>query len=99
ASQLEQAPRLTALVGVLAVVAVRLLAAKLLARARPQAQEAAASFGPEMLALLEQKGGPPKNGWTNEAVIVAIARLGGFLARKNDGAPGWQTIWRGWQSL
>ncbi|MBI5383619.1 MAG: hypothetical protein HZA90_09945, partial [Verrucomicrobia bacterium] len=27
------------------------------------------------------------------------ARLGGFLARKQDGLPGWQTIWRGWQRL
>jgi hypothetical protein len=24
------------------------------------------------------------------------ARLGGFLARKSDGEPGWQTIWKGW---
>ena len=23
-------------------------------------------------------------------------RLGGFLARKSDGDPGWQTIWKGW---
>jgi hypothetical protein len=30
-------------------------------------------------------------------VLVAVARLGGFLARKHDGMPGWQTIWRGWQ--
>jgi hypothetical protein len=22
--------------------------------------------------------------------------LGGFLARKSDGEPGWQTIWKGW---
>jgi hypothetical protein len=21
---------------------------------------------------------------------------GGFLARKSDGEPGWQTIWKGW---
>jgi Transposase Tn5 dimerisation domain len=31
--------------------------------------------------------------------MVAIARLGGFLARKHGGPPGWQTIWRGWQRL
>jgi hypothetical protein len=22
--------------------------------------------------------------------------MGGFLARKSDGNPGWQTIWKGW---
>jgi hypothetical protein len=79
-SQLERAGRLEALIAVLAVVAVRLLSAK-------------------MLALLEKKLGTPKGGWTNQNVMVAIARLGGFLARKHDGSPGWQTIWRGWQRL
>jgi hypothetical protein len=99
ASQLERAERLESLIAVLAVVAVRLLSAKLLARSRPETFEAAASFGPEMLVLLEQKLGPPKGGWTNRNVLIATARLGGFLARKHDGLPGWQTIWRGWQRL
>jgi len=98
-SQLARADRLESLIAVLAVVAVRLLSAKLLARSRPEKFEAAASFGPEMLALLEKKIGPPKGGWTNQNVIIATARLGGFLARKHDGMPGWQTIWRGWQRL
>lgn len=61
--------------------------------------EAAASFGPVLLALLAQKFGLPREGWTNRNVLVATARLGGFLARKGDGMPGWQTIWRGWQRL
>ena len=30
---------------------------------------------------------------------MAVARLGGFIGRKSDGMPGWQTIWRGWQRL
>ena len=98
-SQLERADRLESLIAVLAVVAVRLLSAKLLARSRPETFEVAASFGPEMLMLLEQKIGPPKGGWTNRNVIIATARLGGFLARKHDGMPGWQTLWRGWQPL
>ena len=25
--------------------------------------------------------------------------LGGFLARKSDGDPGWQKIWKGWTRL
>lgn len=99
ASQLEHARRLEALIAVLAVVAVRLLSTKMLARSCPEGGEAAASFGPELLALLEKKYGVPKAGWTNQAVMVAIARVGGFLARKHDGVPGWQTIWRGWQRL
>ncbi len=32
-------------------------------------------------------------------VVVWIARLGGFLARKGDGAPGTIALWRGWKRL
>jgi hypothetical protein len=32
-------------------------------------------------------------------MILYIAQLGGFLARKADGQPGSQTLWRGIQSL
>ncbi|MFN7893528.1 MAG: IS4 family transposase [Pirellula sp.] len=28
-----------------------------------------------------------------------LAMLGGFLGRKHDGEPGWQTIWRGYRRL
>jgi hypothetical protein len=98
-SQLERGYRLEALIAVLAVVAVRLLCTKLLARTRPEGLEAVESFGPEALAILEKKLGPPKGGWNNQSLLVATARLGGFLARKGDGMPGWQTIWRGWQRL
>jgi hypothetical protein len=54
-SQLERGYRLEPLIAVLAVVAVRLLSTKLLARSRPESFEAAGSFGPEMLAILEKK--------------------------------------------
>jgi hypothetical protein len=98
-SQLEKAYRLESLIAVLAVVAVRLLSTKMLARSHPESFEAADSFGPEMLAVLEQRFGKPKGGWTNKNLLIGTARLGGFLARKHDGMPGWQTIWRGWQRL
>jgi hypothetical protein len=98
-SELESAERLRALVAVLAVVAVRLLNAKLLARAQPDAPVDAAAFGPEAVALLSAQWNEPAGGWTQATLWVAIARLGGFLARRGDGSPGWQTIWRGWQRL
>jgi hypothetical protein len=31
--------------------------------------------------------------------VTELAKLGGFLARKSDGPPGWQTLWRGWEKL
>jgi len=98
-SQLQQAYRVESLIALLAVVAVRLLAAKWLARARPEEAVAEGVFGAEALGLLAQKFGRPKGGWTHRSVLVAVARLGGFLARRHDGLPGWQTIWRGWQRL
>lgn len=98
-SQLAKAYRLESLIAVLAVVAVRLLSTKLLARSHPETFEAAKSFGKEMLGMLERKFGKPKDGWTNKNVLIATARLGGFLARKHDGLPGWQTIWHGWNRL
>jgi hypothetical protein len=38
---------------------------------------------------------PPSLGET----VLWIAKLGGFLARKNDGDPGPQVLWRGFQHL
>ena len=100
ASQWERADRLESLVAVLAVVAVRLVNAKWLARARPDEPVDADVFGPEALTLLAEKfGSPPPGGWTHRTVLVAVARLGGFLARRPDGPTGWQTIWRGCQRL
>ena len=32
-------------------------------------------------------------------VALALGRLGGYLNRTRDGAPGWRTLWRGMQRL
>ncbi len=98
-SQLEKAYRLESLIGVMAVLAVRLVNTKWLARARPHEAVDRQVFGPVLLKLLEARFGQPKRGWTHQHTLVCVARVGGFLARKGDGMPGWQTIWRGWQRL
>jgi hypothetical protein len=98
-SQMERAFRIESLVAVLAIVAVRLFNTKWLARTRPNEPVHAKIFGPELLTLLGAKFGKPKDGWTHQTALVAIARVGGFLARRSDGMPGWQTIWRGWNRL
>jgi hypothetical protein len=98
-SQLEKGFRIENLVAVLAIVAVRLVNTQWLARHRPDEPVEPESFGTNALKILSAKFEGPKGGWTNRAVLIAVARLGGFLARKHDGMPGWQTIWRGWSIL
>ena len=98
-TQLGAPERIRALLGINAVVAVRLLQMKLLAKIRPDEPIAEGSIGPEVLLILKATYGEAAQGWTNRVLLVRIARLGGFLARKGDGLPGWQTIWRGWRRL
>lgn len=96
--QLEEAERLRACIGVLAVVAVRLLQLKQQARVNPD--RPAVGCAPEghvqVLAVYLKRS---VEGWTVREFWREVARLGGFLARKSDGEPGWQTVWRGWQKL
>lgn len=98
-SQLQKAYRIETLVAVLATVAVRLLNAKWLARSRADQPVDAEVFGTDALKILTARFGKPPGGWTHRSTLIAVARLGGFPARKQDGLPGWQTIWRGWQRL
>jgi len=38
-----------------------------------------------------------KKEMTIDRFLRYIAQMGGFLNRKNDGNPGWQSIWEGWK--
>ena len=94
--QLAEAERLRACIGVLAVVAVRLLQLKQQARVNPNrpAVGCAPQGHVQVLAVYLKRS---VVGWTVREFWRDVARLGGFLARKSDGDPGWQTVWRGWQ--
>lgn len=98
-SQLTSARSLQALIGILAVVALRLLNLKLLSRTHPDGKVQPEEIGAEALILLEKAHRKPKEGWTNQTVLESIARMGGFLARKGDGPPGWRILWQGWHRL
>lgn len=98
-AQLSTLRRIEVLVGILSIVAVRLLSLKLIAGSQPDQKVDEDEIGREILHLLESRFGKPQEGWTYKTVTIAIARLGGFLARRSDGMPGWITIWRGWQEL
>ena len=98
-SQLEAAHSIMALLGILAVTAVRLLNRKLLAAAHPNEPIDRQEVGPEVIQVLQAVFGRPTGGWTNREFVRCVARLGGFIGRKSDGEPGWITIWRGWNRL
>ena len=89
ASQWERADRLESLVAVLAVVAVRLVNAKWLARARPDEPVDADVFGPEALTLLAEKFGspPPRRLDASHGAGGggAVGGLSGAPARRPDG--------------
>lgn len=52
-----------------------------------------------MLKVLVTKLRLPNTKLTYCEFWRALARLGGFIGRKSDGNPGWQTLWRGWSRL
>jgi hypothetical protein len=97
-SQLKDARALRALIGVLSPIALRLISMKAAAEATPHGKLEAGGFSAIGLRLLQKKYGASGD-WTYLSLIINIARLGGFLARRGDGLPGWNTIWRGWHRL
>jgi hypothetical protein len=97
--QLKTAGRLEALVGLLSVVAVRLLQAKGVARTEPE-RPAVEVVPARYVAMLQgARRVAPTTVWGVGQFFRALAQLGGFLGRKRDGEPGWMTIWRGWEKL
>lgn len=98
-SQLETVERIEALLGILVLVALRLLKAKLLARSHAEQRVPEGEIEPHEWTVLNAIADKPPGGWTYGTMIRALARLGGFLGRKSDGNPGWITIWRGYFKL
>lgn len=98
--QLKTAARLEAIVGLMSVVAVRLLRLKSLARTNPEipAQRVVPDVWLQMLKAA-RKGLNRVHDLTVGQFYREVAKLGGFLGRKGDGNPGWITTWRGWEKL
>ena len=96
--QLETAAGLEALLGFLAIIAVRLLQLRAASRQQPTAP-ARHYVAPELITTVQRYLKLPPGDLTLREFWRAVARLGGFLARKSDGEPGWQTLWRGWLKL
>jgi hypothetical protein len=95
---LRTASGLQALLGFLAVIAVRLLHLRTLSREAPD--QSAQTVIPELLLrVVSARLKKPPSQVSVGQFWRAVAGLGGFLGRKGDGSPGWQTLWRGWLRL
>jgi hypothetical protein len=92
------ADRLAGVIGLLSIVAVRLLHLKTIARKEPE-RSAKRLVPPEWLATLPLILKRPCRFTTVRDFLRALAGVGGFLGRASDGEPGWQTIWRGLSTL
>jgi hypothetical protein len=96
--QLASAHGLKNILAFLAIVAVRLLQLRCLARSQPDIL-AHQQIDPELLRLVAAKFNLNPLTMTLKNFWHSVARLGGFLARKRDGDPGWRTLWKGWLRL
>jgi hypothetical protein len=97
-SQLKTAQSLLSLVGLMCVIATKLLALKYLARDKNDvlAKDYVSLFPLKIICHLfnfDQESITVKQFWHK------VASLGGFIGRKSDGDPGWQTLWKGWLRL
>jgi len=95
---LQSAKGLMALVGILGVIAIKLLELRSISREAEETQ--AEEVVPEIfIRVLTRKLGLKDNSITIKGFWKHVARLGGFIGRKSDGDPGWQTLWGGWLRL
>ncbi len=92
--ELRSADRLEAMVGLMSVVAVRLLQLKSVARGDPDrpARKVVPPLWLEMLKAVRKKLRRVHD-LTIQQFYRELAKLGGFLGRRSDGEPGWITIW------
>lgn len=95
--QLETAAGLMAAIAIMSLVALRLLDLRERGREAPDAAAEEAGLTPLELEGLQLKARRKLH--TVREVALALGRLGGHLNRRSDGMPGWQTLWRGMNTL
>ena len=97
-SQLKTAHSLLTLVGLMSIIAIKLLTIKYIARTTRDvpAKKHVPLFPLKIICTLfalDQETITLQQFWHK------VAALGGFIGRKSDGDPGWQTLWKGWLRL
>jgi hypothetical protein len=111
ASQLKSAAALERLAALTAVVAVRLIQLRELAQAataRHEPVQESLSDQPaairnlvprDWIIVVSHLAKCRPETLTPRLFWLTLACRGGFIGRKSDGLPGWQTIWKGWAEV
>ncbi|MGH7222948.1 MAG: IS4 family transposase [Gemmataceae bacterium] len=99
--QFEQAARLEPAIGLVSVVALTLLQLRDAGRDAETAGQPATLWVPTLWVqlLASWRYQDAQRALTLREFLWTLARLGGHQNRPSDGAPGWQTLWRGWTQL
>ena len=100
--RLGTADRLICYLTVMSVVAWRLFMITLIARTNPSISCANFLSDIEWTVLMAKSSRNSTRPTTPPSIAEAlreIAKLGGYLARENDGPPGTLVLWRGWKRL
>jgi len=99
-AKLRTAQRLTNLIAVYCIIAWRVFWLTMVNRTNPKTS-ATAVFTEIEIAILNRLGGDPEQPPPQNVAhyLLAVAKLGGYLNRKNDGPPGNTVLWRGLSRL
>jgi hypothetical protein len=95
-TQLRTTSRIENLLGFISVSAVKLLQMRDIVRHNPEA-DALDYVTKEDVEIIQEYYDLKKEYMTVDRFLRGIAQMGGFLNRKSDGNPGWQSIWEGWK--
>ena len=102
ACRLSTAERLVRYLALMSIVAWRIFTVTLIVRTNPSMPCSTFLSEQEWTVLsikVTKNSDPPTVPPSIADAVTWIARLGGYLARKNDGPPGTITLWRGWKRL
>jgi hypothetical protein len=80
-------------------IAVQLLYIRQQASLPETTVETSICLSKSQLKIIQSKFPKDSQDLTPKKILILIARLGGFIGRKSDGDPGWQTLMRGFNKL
>jgi len=95
-TQLKKLKRIENLIGFIAVSSIKLLQLRDIVRNNPEA-DAKEYVEKEDINIVRAYYKIEKTEMTIDRFLRYIAQMGGFLNRKSDGNPGWQSLWEGWK--